>query len=70
MKTDSEGNLYCCAAGGLHVFAPDGMFLGRLRAPMQIPNFTFGDDDLSSIYLTGVTTLYRLRTRIPGIPLF
>ncbi len=70
MKIDSEGNLYCCAAGGLHVFAPDGMFLGRLRTPMQIPNFTFGDDDLRSIYLTGVTTLYRLRTRIAGIQLF
>ena len=70
MKIDSEGNLYCCAAGGLHVFGADGAFLGRLRAPMQIPNFTFGDADLRGIYLTGVTTLYRVRTRIPGIPLF
>lgn len=70
MKIDSEGNLYCCAAGGLHVFSADGKFLGRLLAPMQIPNFTFGDDDLRGIYLTGATTLYRLRTRIAGIPLF
>ena len=70
MKTDSEGNLYCCAAGGLHVFAADGAFLGRLRTPMQITNFTFGDEDLRGIYLTGITTLYRVRARIPGLPLF
>ena len=70
MKIDSEGNLYCCAAGGLHFFQPDGTFLGRLRTPIQIPNFTWGDEDLCSLYLTGVTTLYRVRTRIPGIPLF
>ncbi len=70
MKTDSEGNLYCCAAGGLHVFAADGAFLGRLRTPMQITNFTFGDEDLRGIYLTGITTLYRVRARIAGIQLF
>lgn len=70
MKTDSEGNIYCCAAGGLHVFAEDGVFLGRLRTPMQVTNFTFGDEDLRGIYLTGITTLYRVRTRIAGIPLF
>ncbi len=70
MKIDSEGNLYCCAQGGLHVFAPDGRLLGRLRTPMQLPNFTWGGDDLRSLYLTGITTLYRVRTRIPGIPLF
>ncbi len=70
MKIDSEGNIYCCAQGGLHIFRADGSFLGRLRTPMQITNFTWGDDDLCSLYLTGITTLYRVRARIPGIPLF
>ena len=70
MKIDSEGNLYCCAQGGLHIFRADGGLLGRLRTPMQITNFTWGDDDLCSLYLTGVTTLYRVRAKLPGIPLF
>jgi len=70
MKIDSEGNLYCCAAGGLHIFGADGQLLGRLRTPMQVTNFTFGDEDLCGIYLTGITTLYRVRARIAGIPLF
>ena len=70
MKIDCEGNIYCCAQGGLHIFRADGSFLGRLRTPMQITNFTWGDDDLCSLYLTGITTLYRVRARIPGSPLF
>ena len=70
MKIDSAGNLYCCAQDGLHVYRADGILLGRLLMPMQTPNFTWGDADLCSIYLTGITALYRVRTRIPGIPLF
>lgn len=70
LKIDSAGNLYCCAQGGLHIFSADGALLGRLRAPMQVPNFTWGDDDLCSLYLTGISSLYRVRVRIPGIPLF
>ena len=70
MKIDSQGNIYCCAAGGLHIFAPDGTQLGRLRTPMQITNVAFGDADLRGIYLTGITTLYRVRALVPGLPLF
>ncbi len=70
MKIDCAGNLYCCAQGGLHVYHRDGNFLGRLLSPMQITNFTWGDDDMRSIYLTGITTLYRVRTSIAGTPLF
>lgn len=70
MKIDSEGNLYCCAQGGLHVYKRDGSFLGRLLTPMQVTNFSWGDDDMRSIYLTGITTLYRVRAGIAGTPLF
>ena len=70
MKIDSEGNLYCCAQGGLHVYRADGSLLGRLRMPMQVTNFTWGGADLRSIFLTGITTLYRLRANVPGAPLF
>lgn len=70
MKIDSLGNLYCCAQGGLHVLRADGVMLGRLLMPMQVTNFTWGGADLRSIFLTGITTLYRVRTRAPGLPLF
>ena len=67
MKIDSEGNLYCCAQGGLHFFDKNANYLGVLKMPEQTANFTWGDEDLCSIYLTATTTVYRIKTNIPGI---
>ncbi|TGP49930.1 SMP-30/gluconolactonase/LRE family protein, partial [bacterium M00.F.Ca.ET.229.01.1.1] len=33
-------------------------------------NFTFGDEDLRSLYIAASTSLYRLRVRVPGLRLF
>ena len=70
MKIDSLGNLYCCGPGGLHVFDPDAHSLGVIRVPEDLANFTWGEDDYCSLLLTASTSLYRLRTRTPGRPLF
>jgi gluconolactonase len=70
MKIDSAGNLYCCGPGGLHVFAPDARYLGVIRVPEVVANFTWGDDDLKSLFLTASGKLYRVRTKTPGLPLF
>ena len=70
MKIDRDGNLYCCGPGGLHVFAPDARPLGVIWVPETVANFTWGDDDLMSIFLTASTSLYRARTKTPGVPLF
>jgi len=66
MKIDSAGNLYCCGPGGVHVFAPDAQPLGVIPTPEVVANFTWGDDDLSSLFLTASSSLYRIRVRIPG----
>jgi gluconolactonase len=70
MKIDRDGNLYCCGPGGLHVFAPDARALGVIETPEVIANFTWGDDDLKSLFLTASTSLYRTRTKTPGVALF
>jgi len=70
MKIDSAGNLYCCGPGGLHVFSPDAVSLGVIKTPEVVANFTWGDDDLRSLFLTATSSLYRTRSRTPGIPLF
>jgi len=70
MKIDQEGNLYCCGPGGIHVF--DGMAncLGVIRMTEKAANFAWGDEDMCSLYISASTTLYRLRSKIPGLPLF
>ena len=66
MKIDSEGNIYCCGPGGIHVFNPQAVSLGVIRMPEYTANFCFGDDDLRSLYVAASTSIYRLRVKTPG----
>lgn len=70
MKIDAIGNIYCCGPGGIHVFAPDAQCLGVIKVPEYTANFCFGDPDYRSLFITAATSLYRIRTRVPGRPLF
>ncbi|PBB44910.1 MAG: SMP-30/gluconolactonase/LRE family protein [Mesorhizobium sp.] len=70
MKIDSRGNLYCTGPGGIHVFDASGDLLGVIATPEDCANFTFGDEDLRSLYIAASTSLYRLRVRVPGLRLF
>lgn len=70
MKIDAAGNLYCCGPGGVHVFSPSAHCLGVIRTPEVVANFTWGDDDMKSLFLTASTSLYRVRTQTAGKVLF
>jgi gluconolactonase len=70
MKIDSAANLYCCGPGGIHVFDTDARLLGVIETPEVVANFTWGDADLQSLFVTASTSLYRLRVQVPGIALF
>lgn len=65
MKLDVEGNLYCCAQGGVHIFAREGTYLGVVRMPEHSANLVFGDD-MRSLYITASTSIYRIRTEVSG----
>ncbi|MBT3370223.1 MAG: SMP-30/gluconolactonase/LRE family protein [Rhodospirillaceae bacterium] len=66
LKIDSAENLYCSGPGGVHVFAPDGTCLGVILTPEVTANFTWGDSDMCSLFLTSSTSLYRIRVKVPG----
>jgi gluconolactonase len=70
MKMDAAGNIFCTGPGGVHVFAPDATPLGRILTPEVTANFTWGDEDLRSLYFTASTSLYRIRTKTAGVDLF
>lgn len=70
MKLDSQGNLFCCGPGGIHVFDPVGICLGVIGTPEVAANFTWGDDDLRSLFVCASTGLYRFRVKYPGLPSF
>ena len=66
MKIDTEGNIYCCGPGGIHVFDPGGVCLGVIRVPEHTANFCFGDGDFRSLYVTASSSVYRFRVKTPG----
>lgn len=66
MKVDSVGNVYCCGPGGIHVFDGDARCLGVLRMPEKTANFAWGDHDFQTLFITASTSLYALRTKLPG----
>jgi len=70
MKLDAAGNVYCCGPGGIHVFGPDGDLLEVIEVPEYTANFAWGDDDYRSLFITASTSLYRIRTTVPGHPVF
>ena len=67
IKVDTAGNLYVCGPGGIWVLSPEGEHLGTLRIPEAPHNLAWGDDDARTLYITALTSVYRLRLAIPGI---
>jgi len=70
MKCDSQGNLYTTGPGGVHVFTPDATCLGIIYVPEGASNFSWGEDNLRSLFITAGTSLYRVRVKVPGNKVF
>jgi gluconolactonase len=68
MKIDSQGNVYCCGPGGIHVFGPQAECLGVIHTPEPAANFAWGDSDDRSLFITASTSVFRIRTATPGLP--
>jgi gluconolactonase len=68
MKVDVEGRVFCTGPGGTWVFAPDGARLGIIRTPEVPANLAFGGSDLRTLFFTARTSVYTLRTKVPGQP--
>ena len=68
MKIDVEGHVYVCGATGVWVFEADGTHLGVMTFPERPANLAWGDDDRQSLYFTARSSLFRRRTKVPGLP--
>jgi gluconolactonase len=70
LKVDANDNVYCCGPGGVHVFATDRTCLGVIQVPEVTANFAWGGADMCDLFMTASTSLYRCRTKTPGLILF
>jgi len=60
MALDSEGRLYVATGSGVQVIDRKGQYLGTIRTPSVIRNIVFGGPARRTMYLTGLTALYRV----------
>ncbi len=65
LRTDEKGNLYV-ATKGVAVYSPKGELLREIALGEPASNLAFGDPDLSSLYVTARTSVYRIRMGAKG----
>jgi gluconolactonase len=70
IKSDSAGNIYCAAQGGVHVFNPEGTRLGIIGTPGESDNICFnlcfGGEDLRQLFLCCLDRIYSVAVKVPG----
>jgi gluconolactonase len=66
LEVDVDGNVYACGPGGVWILSSEGEHLGTLRLPEAPHNLAWGDADRRTLYITALTSVYRLRLAIPG----
>jgi gluconolactonase len=65
LKVDVKGNLWATGPGGVHIYSPDGVRLGRIDTGEATANVAWGDDG-STLYITADMYLCRIRTKTKG----
>ena len=66
IKVDRKGNLFVTGPKGIWVWSADGTHLGTIAMPEQPANLTWGGKDLSTLYITATTSVYKLQTTTHG----
>jgi gluconolactonase len=67
LKVDVAGNVYVCGPSGIWLLSPRGEHLGTIRIPESPHNLAWGDEDARTLYITALTSIYRIRLGFPGI---
>ena len=66
VKVDESGNVYVCGPGGVWIVSPEGERLGLLRLPEDPHNLAWGGADGRTLYVTALTSVYRMRLTTRG----
>jgi gluconolactonase len=67
VKVDQAGNLYVCGPGGIWILSSEGERLGLLRLPEDAHNLAWGGGDARGLYVTALSSVYRIRLGVPGV---
>lgn len=68
VRIDRGGRVYFTCPGGLCVADPDtGAVVARLATPKRATNLAWGGPDLSDLYITALSDVYRVKTHARGV---
>ena len=62
MRVDAAGRLWVAGGDGVYVWDAEGAEVTHVPVPEMVTNVEFGGTDLSDLYITATTSLYRVRT--------
>ena len=62
IRVDLHGNVWSSCLDGVQVYSPAGELVERIRVPEVVANLCFGGDDVTVLYVTATTSLYRIAT--------
>jgi len=60
LKVAPDGTLYVCGPGGIWILSPDGEHRGTIELPEAPHNLAWGDDDGRALYVTALSSVYRI----------
>lgn len=66
LTIDSKGNVYLCSRG-VSIYNAKGEKIGNIDVPEPITNCCFGGSDMKTLFITGHTSLYRIRMNVKGL---
>jgi len=66
-RLDTEGNIWCSAADGVHCISPAGKLLGKILVPELVSNVCFGGRSLHQLFITATTSVYAIRLNRQGL---
>lgn len=67
IKADIQGNIWATCTEGVRVFDPDGVVLETVEVPEGPANCGFGGEDGKTLFITARTSVYTVKTAVPGI---
>ena len=68
LTLDSQGRLYFATSSGIQVVNATGQYLGTIRLPEVARNVAFSGPDRHTLYMTALTSLYKVTLLSKGPP--
>jgi gluconolactonase len=66
IRCDADGNVWCGAAPGVQIVAPDGVAIGQIRLPENCANISFGGTKRNRLFMAASQSLYSVYVLTTG----